>query len=373
MNTIYYEPETSFEKRVSVAMQFGKQHGNKMNAAMRKDLMDLSKYVDLSETSFENDCDPIEVGNVPINNDRNITKTEMTNKTKQGSVDFQLTSSIPHCDDVGKQSTRRVSQYCVNVGCSSGSGRFHNSPTRGINIDAPQPIFRQPKNVYEKESIKYDDVDFKVPIYYHNEDEETTLTKSLTINFMFRSLNKSELQSLVSAFEPCQFNEDDIIIQQGDSGDYFYVLHEGKVNFLVDNIQIGTTSEKGSSFGELALLYSSPRAATVIAAAKRTTLFRVDKRSFRHILRNQTISSTETKKQLLHDIAFLKDLGDTNIRKLMRHMTPVFFCPGDVAAQKGTIGDKFFIIQEGEFVCTDVSVGNKNFEDLHLGPGDYFG
>jgi CRP-like cAMP-binding protein len=139
----------------------------------------------------------------------------------------------------------------------------------------------------------------------------------------------------------------------------------------------------GSSFGELALLYSSTRAATVIAGSSSTdtdtnnnltTVLRVDKHTFRrHILRSQTISLTETKKQLLQDVPFLKDLNDSYIKKLMRHMTPVFYNSGDIAATKGTIGDKFFIIQDGQFVCKDIIVGNKSYEDLYLGPGDYFG
>jgi CRP-like cAMP-binding protein len=44
-----------------------------------------------------------------------------------------------------------------------------------------------------------------------------------------------------------------VIIKQGETGDYFYVVEEGQVSFAVDNQHVGSTG-RGGSFGELALL-----------------------------------------------------------------------------------------------------------------------
>ena len=53
----------------------------------------------------------------------------------------------------------------------------------------------------------------------------------------------------------------------GDEGDYFYVIDSGKFDIFVakggaEPIKVGTVS-RGQSFGELALMYNAPRAATV--------------------------------------------------------------------------------------------------------------
>ena len=145
------------------------------------------------------------------------------------------------------------------------------------------------------------------------------------------------------------------------------------MSFVVNGTEVGSTSERGSSFGDLALLYSCPRAATVIAVNDTNTLLRVDQLSFRHILRSQATKSTADKKKLLMGIPFLQSLPEPSLRKLANKMTPVIFGAGDVVIRKGDEGDKFFVIHEGAFLCKDISISNKRFEDLPLGPGDYFG
>merc|ERR1719440_2268376 len=69
-----------------------------------------------------------------------------------------------------------------------------------------------------------------------------------------------------------------VIIQEGDDGDYFYVVNDG--NFEISQKVDGSSAEnmigrnesvgsigKGKSFGELALLYFAPRAATITATS----------------------------------------------------------------------------------------------------------
>jgi len=54
-------------------------------------------------------------------------------------------------------------------------------------------------------------------------------------------------------------------------------------------------------------------------------------------------------------------------------MTPRVFKEKDVIVRKGDIGDAFFIIQEGNVLVKDISVGSTVYEDQTLGPGEYFG
>jgi len=48
----------------------------------------------------------------------------------------------------------------------------------------------------------------------------------------------------------------------GDEGDNFYVIDSGEVDVYVNNEKCTTIKQTGS-FGELALIYGMPRAATV--------------------------------------------------------------------------------------------------------------
>jgi len=54
----------------------------------------------------------------------------------------------------------------------------------------------------------------------------------------------------------------DTIIEQGDDGDNFYVIDSGEVDVYVNGNHMTTISD-GGSFGELALIYGTPRAAPI--------------------------------------------------------------------------------------------------------------
>jgi cAMP-dependent protein kinase regulator len=56
----------------------------------------------------------------------------------------------------------------------------------------------------------------------------------------------------------------EVIIKQGDEGDNFYVVDEGVFEILINDKKVVEVTT-GGSFGELALMYNTPRAATVKA------------------------------------------------------------------------------------------------------------
>jgi len=56
----------------------------------------------------------------------------------------------------------------------------------------------------------------------------------------------------------------EVVIIEGDEGDNFYVFDHGEVDIYVNTEYVSTTGE-GGSFGELVLIYGTPRAATVKA------------------------------------------------------------------------------------------------------------
>ena len=68
----------------------------------------------------------------------------------------------------------------------------------------------------------------------------------------------------------------------GDAGDNFYVVEQGDYDILVNGNKVAARGAS-SSFGEFALLYNSPRAATVVSRA-RGVLWALDRLTFRHML-----------------------------------------------------------------------------------------
>jgi CRP/FNR family cyclic AMP-dependent transcriptional regulator len=78
------------------------------------------------------------------------------------------------------------------------------------------------------------------------------------------------------------YQDGEVIIRQGEAGDYMYVIQEGRVEVLVDQgskqVQLGIR-EAGHVLGEMAIFEHQPRSATVRALGQARVLT-LDKESF---------------------------------------------------------------------------------------------
>merc|ERR1719412_1700855 len=133
--------------------------------------------------------------------------------------------------------------------------------------------------------------DFKAPVYKKSDQDKALIKKSLEGNFVFANLGAKELETLVMAFQSFTADVGTNVIEQGDTGDYFYVLAKGNIGIFVNKNKVHVLSGSGS-FGELALLYNCPRAATCTAES-RCELWRVDQITFRKILASNQIKADE--------------------------------------------------------------------------------
>lgn len=212
---------------------------------------------------------------------------------------------------------------------------------------------------------------FKAPVFPKSSTQRKFISKALHHNVFFSGLAPPELQVLLDAFEQINVEAESFIIRQDDVGDYFYVLMEGECTFLVNESKVGS-AKAGDCFGELALLYTSPRAASVQAETN-CVLFRVDQTTFRYILQTQTLQAEQEKRDLLGGVPFFEELDDADLNKVVATMRPHPFQEGDYLVKRGEEGDVFYIIQEGKVKICDICVGTTNYPDQTLGPGDFFG
>jgi cAMP-dependent protein kinase regulator len=94
---------------------------------------------------------------------------------------------------------------------------------------------------------------------------------------------------VIDAIEEVKVAKGDHVIKQGDHGDCMYVLEQGSLDCLklFDGKTEPTllkTYSPGEGFGELALLYNAPRAAT-ITAKENSTVWRLDRDTFNNIVK----------------------------------------------------------------------------------------
>jgi len=159
---------------------------------------------------------------------------------------------------------------------------------------------------------------------------------------------------------------------QGDEGDNFYVIDAGDVDIYVKGDYISTIGE-GFSFGELALIYGTPRAATIKAKTD-VKLWGIDRDSYRRILMGSTIRKRKMYEEFLSKVSILESLDKWERLTVADALEPVQFTDGEEIVKQGDPGDDFFIITEGSArVLQRKSDSDEQLEVGMLGPSDYFG
>ena len=102
---------------------------------------------------------------------------------------------------------------------------------------------------------------------------------------LFRPLDERELRRVLQVTEVRGYSDGDSIINQGEAGDSLYIVLNGKVGVYRNDTQVKELSV-GEHFGEMALIRSQPRSASVrsLGASELLTLRRTE---FFEIIRNQ--------------------------------------------------------------------------------------
>ena len=103
----------------------------------------------------------------------------------------------------------------------------------------------------------------------------------------FAQLPPAHIDELFKAFERVKTARGDVVIREGDEGDFYYVIESGRfqVERLVGGAKVVLAELKaGDAFGEEALVSEAKRNATVVALGE-GVLLRLDKQHFNALLR----------------------------------------------------------------------------------------
>ena len=80
---------------------------------------------------------------------------------------------------------------------------------------------------------------------------------------LFAHVPSHALQSICEIAHEKDYPAEHILMREGDRGDTLYLMVEGEVEILKDNIPVMAFDESGICFGEMALIDDEPRSATV--------------------------------------------------------------------------------------------------------------
>ena len=164
----------------------------------------------------------------------------------------------------------------------------------------------------------------------------------------------------------------------GDDGDVLYVVESGL--YKCTKVFPGNTEpteltkyEAGAAFGELALLYNAPRAAT-ITCIEDGTLYSLDRHTFNHIVKDAATKRREKYEDFLSQVKILESLEPNERSKLADAFKEETFAPGDYVIKEDETGNVFYFIAEGEAIATKtLEAGKPPVEVMGYKKGDYFG
>jgi len=201
--------------------------------------------------------------------------------------------------------------------------------------------------------------------------KKESLSKSIAKNALFQHLKDDEMSDVFDSLFPSNAEPDDTIIKQGDAGDNFYIIDQGAVDIYVNDIKVVNLGE-GGSFGELALIYGTPRAATVKAATD-VKLWGIDRDSYKKILMDSTVRKRKMYEEFLENISILEHLDKWERLTVADALEAAFYEDGETVVKKGEHGEEFFLIVEGTASVTDYKGESDEDEEILLEPFSYFG
>mmetsp|Transcript_1565 Transcript_1565/g.2857 ORF Transcript_1565/g.2857 Transcript_1565/m.2857 type:complete len:791 (+) Transcript_1565:53-2425(+) len=210
---------------------------------------------------------------------------------------------------------------------------------------------------------------FQTARFPKSPEVKNIIRKALKTNFVFSNLTPDEIEDFVEYMKMEKFQAGATVIKQGDHGDFFYVCETGSFTYTVDGKPVGS-AHSGSSFGELALMYNAPRAATVRADTD-SVVWSLERQTFRTILANASNMQSDRIVESLKKVELLKTLPNSKLTTLAGAVTLTTYSPGDRIVKKGDKGDIFYMIKTGTVLVTEHEGGDGG--KLKYSGGDYFG
>ncbi|ORX95649.1 camp-dependent protein kinase regulatory subunit [Basidiobolus meristosporus CBS 931.73] len=203
------------------------------------------------------------------------------------------------------------------------------------------------------------------------------IESSISNNFLFKNLDEEQKKDAVDAMAEKKIFQGEEVIKQGGIGDYFYIVESGSLDCYVEKegdvepLKV-TDFEPGASFGELALMYNAPRAATIVATSD-CVLWALDRVTFRRMLMERTNSKRKMYEHFLEEVPLLASLESYEKHKIADALETLVFEDGEVVIRQGDIGQNFYIIEAGEAIVTKADASNFASQISVLTKGDYFG
>jgi len=249
------------------------------------------------------------------------------------------------------------------------------------DIDFDEPVYNSAN--YRRKSVfaeaynpEEDDGDDTKIVHPKTDEQRSRLQERALKCLLFKTLDDSQLSDVIDAMFEKKVDAGEYVIHQGDDGDFFYVIESGVYSAIIDTEEgpkskVVLTYENVGSFGELALLYNMPRAASVRAETD-GSLWAMDRQTFRKIVLKSAHQKRKMYESFLENVSLLESLEKYERENIADALVSQNFGSGQVVIKQGDRANGMYFVESGTLVVLKRMDGEeKEVNELHQ--GQYFG
>jgi len=216
--------------------------------------------------------------------------------------------------------------------------------------------------------------DFAPPVHHKSDDQKQRLQSLLATSFLFNTLDRKSMDIIIDAMLEQKIETATRIIQEGDDGNVMFIIEQGHfecIKKIGGEEKTVKTCNVGDFFGELALLYNCPRAASV-EARDTSVVWQLDRDTFNNIVRDAAMKKREAHEAFLKSVPLLESMEPYDRSQLADSLKREEVAAGDLVIRQGEEGDRLFIVEEGELYATK-SIHGTDEQVMVYKKGDFFG
>lgn len=229
----------------------------------------------------------------------------------------------------------------------------------------------QESSIHEEISDNFEDL----PIRQKSEDTKIKIIKLLERILIFKFLRKFQVPRIVDSMKRKRVKKGELIIEQNEEGDNFYVITSGDFEAFVEEDEgkkiVLKTYKKEGYFGELALIHQQPRACNVVALSD-GLLYAIDAAVFKRVMTESSRRMNEILRESILEVPYFAALNTKEVRVVIDEVIHLQYSRGQKIFNQKEEADGLYFVLHGEVdTSTEDPSGTKTSKILKA--GDHFG
>lgn len=247
-------------------------------------------------------------------------------------------------------------------------------------VDFDEPVYNNSqyrrKSVFVEPYNPEDDEGEDTKVVHPKSDEQRSrLQDRVQTCVLFKAMDDSQLGDVIDAMFEMKVEAGQFIIRQDEEvADFFYVVETGVYSALQgDDLKTVFTYENEGYFGELALLYNMPRAASIRAETD-GSLWALDRQTFRKIVLKSAFQKRKMYESFLENVSLLECLEKYERENIADALVSQAYSAGDIVVKQGDRANGMYFVETGTLVVLKQMDGEEKPQQVNeLQPGKYFG